>query len=409
MSVQQQRMAAVGQVSPIRARDTDLTTQGAKPMDDAQLTHTEAPHGLLLDRYRALPGGQRQREAAAALGVSEGALVAAFATAPSDKAGVPRVRPLRSDWDALMGALPSLGEVMALTRNAHAVIEKEGVYGGYERFGLMANVIGQVIDLRLFLRAWHAAFAVEQVTGRGINPSIQVFNRAGEAVHKIFVGVGKDTAPFEALVAQLAASASEMPTFETPASDAPREGSAHGTPAPASTHETAEPETSALLKRASLLDAWSTLKDTHDFFPMIHRLKLDRYAAVRLAEGIYTRQVARDAYASVLEGAAAQGLSIMVFVSSGGVVEIHTGPVEKVKRLGTWFNVMDKGFNLHLDEQGIHASWVVTKPTVDGDVTSLEVYDAAGELVVQFFGERKPGRPESEPWRALLATLGAAH
>ena len=396
MSVQEQRREAARHVLPAQPQETNMTSHAAMPMDNAQVTH-----GTLIERYKALPGGQRQREAAAALGVSEGALVAAFAAAPS---GTPRVRPLRSDWDALMGALPALGEVMALTRNAHAVIEKEGVYGGYERFGLMANVIGKVIDLRLFLRAWHAAFAVEQVTSRGINPSIQVFNRAGDAVHKIFVGVGKDTAPFEALIAHLAAPAGELPAFETPASDAPREGSAHGTPAP---DPAAAPETSALLKRASLLDAWSTLKDTHDFFPMIHRLKLDRYAAVRLAEGIYTRQVARDAYASVLEGAAAQGLPIMVFVSSGGVVEIHTGPVEKVKRLGTWYNVMDKGFNLHLDERGIVASWVVTKPTVDGDVTSLEVYDAAGELVVQFFGERKPGRPESTPWRTLLATLSA--
>ena len=32
---------------------------------------------------------------------------------------------------------------------------------------------------------------------------------------------------------------------------------------------------------------------------------------------------------------------------------------------------MDEGFILHVDEQGVVASWVVTKPTVDGNVTRL--------------------------------------
>jgi putative hemin transport protein len=81
--------------------------------------------------------------------------------------------------------------------------------------------------------------------------------------------------------------------------------------------------------------------------------------------------------------------------------------VHKVFESNGWFNVMDEDFNLHLREAGVATSWVVRKPTTDGLVTALELYDAAGELVAQFFGERKPGKPELPAWRELAETLAA--
>ena len=42
------------------------------------------------------------------------------------------------------------------------------------------------------------------------------------------------------------------------------------------------------------------------------------------------------------------------------------------------------------------------KPTADGIVSSLEAYDSDGELILQLFGERKPGQPEQAVWRELV-------
>ena len=55
--------------------------------------------------------------------------------------------------------------------------------------------------------------------------------------------------------------------------------------------------------------------------------------------------------------------------------------------------MLDPKFNLHLDTTAIASSWVVNKPTSDGWVTSLELYAANGDLIAQFFGERKPASP----------------
>jgi len=53
----------------------------------------------------------------------------------------------------------------------------------------------------------------------------------------------------------------------------------------------------------------------------------------------------------------------------------------------------------------VNAVWEVRKSTTDGHVTALELYDRAGELIIQFFGKRKPGEPENEAWRAIVASL----
>ncbi len=45
------------------------------------------------------------------------------------------------------------------------------------------------------------------------------------------------------------------------------------------------------------------------------------------------------------------------------------------------------------------------KPTSDGHVTSVEVLDARGELIIQFFGKRKEGKMERDDWRALAEAL----
>jgi len=66
---------------------------------------------------------------------------------------------------------------------------------------------------------------------------------------------------------------------------------------------------------------------------------------------------------------------------------------------------MDPDFNLHLDTDKIAQVWIVRKPTADGEVTALEVYNEMGEIIVQFFGKRKPGIPELTEWRELVASL----
>ena len=45
------------------------------------------------------------------------------------------------------------------------------------------------------------------------------------------------------------------------------------------------------------------------------------------------------------------------------------------------------------------------KPTSDGHVTSVEVYDGNRELIIQFFGKRQEGSDERAGWRTAVERL----
>ena len=98
-------------------------------------------------------------------------------------------------------------------------------------------------------------------------------------------------------------------------------------------------------------------------------------------------------------------LSIMCFVGNRGCIQIHTGRINKVKMMGTWLNILDSEFNLHIAMEKIVRAWHVKKPTADGFVTSLEFYDENETLVLQFFGKRIEGNTENEEWANLAGQI----
>lgn len=150
-------------------------------------------------RFAALrTEGRRHKDAAEALGLAEGAAIAAHAGAE----GPLSVTPLRGPWLDLLKALEPCGPLLALTRNTSTVHEKTGVYekiGGSG--GHVAIALGADIDLRLFLQHWHAGFAVTE----GQSLSLQFFDAHGVAVHKIFAREATDRAALQAVIAAHAA------------------------------------------------------------------------------------------------------------------------------------------------------------------------------------------------------------
>jgi putative hemin transport protein len=138
---------------------------------------------------------------------------------------------------------------------------------------------------------------------------------------------------------------------------------------------------------------------------MLAKHGVSRHQAMRLAPQDFVKQVDNNIIRTMLTGASERNVPTMVFVGNRGCIQIHTGEVKKVMEAGPWFNVMDPDFNLHVKESSITHSYVVKKPSVDGIITSIEIYDGKGEMIVQFFGKRKPGIPELTEWRQLVQDL----
>lgn len=347
--------------------------------------------------FRKENSDTRIRQAAAELGVSEAELVATGIDGD--------VVPLRAEPDAILCALEPLGEVMALTRNDACVHEKHGVYANVEIGAHASLVLNEAIDLRIFLAKWKLCFAVRTPWEGGVDGkrrSLQFFDAHGDAVHKVFMTRKSDVDGFESLVQKFAApSSGELAVPVTPRATVAANGA--GT-------KTASGDVDANLDVDvdAFLDAWAGLQDTHDFFPLLRKFNIHRTDAVRLADGRFTRRVADDSARRILEMARDEEVPIMVFVGNEGCIQIHSGPVKTLKEYGPWYNVLDPGFNLHLNESMVAESWVVTKPTEDGPVNALELFAADGSIIAQFFGLRKPGREELSSWRSILDRIPPA-
>ncbi len=155
----------------------------------------------------------------------------------------------------------------------------------------------------------------------------------------------------------------------------------------------------------AFLESWQGLRDVHQFHGMLATHKVQRHQAMRLALGKFTDRVPLRSLSDALTRAAAREVPIMVFVGNRGCIQIHTGPVSKIQRLGPWLNVLDPDFNLHVREDQISDAFVVRKPTEDGVITALEIYGADNQIILSMFGARKPGIPELDTWRNLAEEL----
>ena len=323
----------------------------------------------------------RQRDAAHALGVSEGAVIAASV---GRREGLRATR-LTGPWPELFEEIPFLGNVMALTRNESTVHEKTGRYEQMSHEGTVGLALGPDIDLRIFYMHWAHGYAVTEESPKGTARSLQIYDKYGDAVHKIFLrGTDDDLMTWSDFIERHADS-DQTPgdTFETVR------------PVPSVTPD-------AKIDAAGFRAGWLAMKDTHEFFPLLRKFGVARTQALRLAPEGLAYRVPGEAARQLLQDASRDGNSIMCFVGNPGMIQIHTGPVKRVEIMGPWLNVLDASFNLHMREDMIREAWVVKKPTTDGVVTSVEFFDATGDVMAMFFGERKPGKPELADWRALV-------
>ncbi len=342
------------------------------------------------------------RDAARQLGASEAQLVAAQVGG-----GATRLRAGDGQARDIMARALDLGPVMALTRNEHGVLECTGIptrlppeavprpTGDPARDAaqqarqrdVAGGYLGGPIDLRFHFAHWHHAYAVVQPGRDGAAPgrSLQFFDAHGDAVHKLYVKSDAGVPVFERIAADFRhADQGTAPQVQ-----------------PVAAPPVARPD--GAIDVPSFQAAWNDMTDVHQFSRLLAAYGLTREQALRLAPAGSARRVAPRSLRSLLDGAAARKIPIMVFLGNPGVTQIYSGPVAKTAAAGDWYNVLDPDVDLHLRETGIASAWVLQR----GNIHSAEFFDRDGVPVVSFFGVRERGRPQPEAWTALLRSLPA--
>lgn len=318
----------------------------------------------------------RARDLAESLGLAEVQLVAARVGE-----GVTRID---ATPDRLIPLVGGLGPVMALTRNDACVAERVGVYTDYHGGPHASMLLGEEIDMRIFPQHWLHGFAVAEPAEQGMKRSIQIFDGAGDAVHKIHLRAESDVAAFDALVAELA-----LPEQSQEVEVAAR--------------EPVEPAKTAPDKLDILRKEWDAMTDTHQFPRLVKKVKMNRLGAYRSVGAPQARPLPTDAVTQLLHRAAEAKVQLMIFVGNAGCIQIFGGTVDRIVPMGPWINILDPGHDMHLRTDKVAEVWLVNKPTQRGDAVSVEAFDAEGGLILQIFGRRSKG--STEAWDALAQGL----
>ncbi|WP_323751748.1 hemin-degrading factor [Marinobacter sp.] len=354
---------------------------------ESAMMDKEVGEKTLAECWEALLATQpnmRIRSAADVLGVSEMELVRLR--------GTDALIPLQDRFPELLEALESVGPVMILARNNEVVHEVTGTFKGFTtgKSGVMGLAVGE-IDIRVFFTHWAWGYRVQEQVRSGCRESFQFFDRYGAAVFKIYRVAETDAAAWSQLTETFAADrlAPFEPCGKRPVPDRAEAGS---------------------VDVDALRDGWQNLKDVHHFHALLKRVGADRLTALELLRGEWATELqcaGGDVLDHLLELLRDKRCPAMFFVGNPGIVQIFTGQVANLKRSGPWMNVLDPSFNLHVNTAQITSWWLVRRPSSDGTITSVEAFNANGELVLTVFGERKPGIPESELWREQAAALEA--
>lgn len=345
------------------------------------MTASTKPDAATIRQARIDNPKLRERDLSLNLGISEAEFVAAHVGF-----GVTRIEANVGDFLAGIG---SLGEVMALTRNESAVHEKIGPYEKVVPGKHAALVLGEQIDLRIFPGAWKFGFAVEKKDGEELKRSLQFFDKSGEAVHKVHLKPASNVAAYLELVEKLKTD-DQADTIAV---------EAYGV------DDATAIEAEAELDVTDLRDRWSRMTDTHQFMSLLKATNLTRQQAVRAVGQDYAWPLDNDSVTAMLNLSAQEEIPIMCFIGNRGCIQIHSGPIRSIKSMGPWINILDETFHMHLRTDHIVQVWAVRKPSKDGHITSVEAYDAKGELIIQFFGKRHEGHAERDDWRALVENL----
>jgi putative hemin transport protein len=347
-------------------------------------TSIEPTPASLLDRWKQAVEDVPQRrldDIAADIKVTEAELMAARVGS-----GVVRLRP---SWKALLNVLTRLGPVRAWTGNQSAILETHGCYPKLQHFESCSLFVGSGIDLRLSLAFWDSAFAVVQQHPQvgETSRSLHFYGKDGRAAHKIFLTTDSSVDGFEEILEQFV-----HPVQDRTQTVDPRFGIS----------KTVSPK---YISQEAFLARWAEMRDTREFFPLLHEYKISRQDAFVLAEKKFTQQISPDLLYELLKSFVGRKIPLMILVGHSACVQIYRGLIRHITDL--YNEITARAGKVHgcFRKKAIAAAWLVDKPTNEGPIRSLELFDWHGQPVVSIAGLSGGGFLAPAQWEKLLSRL----
>jgi len=300
----------------------------------------------------------------------------------------PHATRLQSEFAPLLQRLATLGNLTEVTRNASALLQKDNVSGALYVQNEIEFAPAEAMHMRIFYPQWEHGYALEEIDAKTAmhERSLQFFDRHGGMMHKIVLCNSSDKDAFKQLVREYAAEEQLTPAQllsmpETHAPDVPQ------------------------IDIDALRAEWAHTHNHNDFLQRQEIFDQQRLRKLRLAGKAFAYQVANDSARIILQRMTEFGTAILAQVGNAGVVQAYYGKIKKIGSKNSRLKIMNASFRMLLREDHIDSIWVAKKPTTDGIITSLELFNRQGMHIASFLSKKDNGQPEPREWRDSIMHL----
>jgi putative hemin transport protein len=318
---------------------------------------------------------------AAAMSITEAELMAARVGS-----GVVRLQP---EWNALLATLPEIQRVRASTANSCVKLETIGIYPALQQMASYSVMAGDSIDLRLSLPYWDSAFAVvERNACRSETArSICFYGKNGGLIHRVCLTPESSVCGFEEIVERFIH---------------PCQSRTQNIDIGFGSTDTVAPEA---IDQNLFLERWGAMKDTREFFALLHEFKLSRQDAFQLGEAKFTRRLAPELLYGLLKSFVQRGIPVLLLVGHSACVQIYRGLLKGAREWQSETLVRAAKVRSRFYKAAVAKAWLVDKPTDKGVVRSLELFDSNSRPVASLLAMTAEGALGPSQWEALLFPL----
>lgn len=296
---------------------------------------------------------------------------------------------LGDDFASLLSQLARLTDLTEVTGNAAAQLENDHVSGALYNGNTSAFSATHSIHVRIDYQQWRHGYALDEIDDRTGERrlSLHFFDRYGHRLHKIGLNNLGDMAVFRQIVHN------------------------HAAPMPASLQDLVPSQDDTSGAHAGQIDVdalraeWAHAHDHAHFIARQETFDQQRLRKLRLAGKAFAYQVGNESVRLVLQRMSDFGTSILTLVGNAGIVQACYGKIRNIGVNDARLKIMHSGFRLLLREDHIDSVWLAKKPTTDGIITSLELFNRQGTHIASFLGKKNGGQPEPREWREAMMRL----
>ena len=264
-----------------------------------------------------------------------------------------RLKPL---WSNIIQDTQGFGEVMSLTRNAHAVHENLAFYKHASSSDDVGMVLSDELMMRFMYERWGHGYLFEECKSTVLQRSIQFFDEFGSPVHKIFLLPQSHHWFFDELAKRWADS---------------------------------NQEPGILVQEKSESDG-----------------QMNRDALVSIIEERHASQkdiIDADVVQSLLRSSVELKLPLIITVQNDGVSQSHDGVLDEIRDHNHWLHLINQQFNCHLQLTQMPRIYINHQDSP----FLIEMLDEKGFLLASIALSAKATPANQQAWEELLDQVKA--